>query len=215
MKISLFGVTAGTTSLAACGRVRCRFGATEGQGPTHPDAWKPCGPVDHPSPALKATLSPSDRERDGVRGSKSIPWSLQIHACGSGVLRLHSLGCQIRFGWGPVQVWSNRGAGLTHPDAWKPSGPVNHPSPALKGTLSPSDGERDGVRGRTSIPRSLQIQACSSGVLKLHSLGCQIRFGWVVQTWHLSGTRRAMVTPDRAECAQFAQHAHPNRLRSK
>jgi methionyl-tRNA synthetase len=40
----------------------------------------------------------------------------------------------------------------TKPPPWpteasKPSGPANDPSPALSGTLSPSDGERDGVRG--------------------------------------------------------------------
>jgi putative protease len=33
----------------------------------------------------------------------------------------------------------------------------NHPSPALKGTLSPSDGEREGVRGFTSVSRPTPI----------------------------------------------------------
>jgi hypothetical protein len=58
---------------------------------------------------------------------------------------------------------------LRHPDPWKLGGPADAPSPALKGTLSPSDGERDGVRGRTSIPRSTPIQTCGSGDQRL---GC-------------------------------------------
>jgi Tfp pilus assembly protein PilF len=40
----------------------------------------------------------------------------------------------------------------------------DRPSPALKGTLSPSEGERVGVRGLTSFPRPVPIQACGSGV---------------------------------------------------
>jgi hypothetical protein len=58
---------------------------------------------------------------------------------------------------------------LTRPDPWNPSEAINLPSPALKGTLSPSDGERDGVRGFTSIPWSTPTQACGSGVLRLMS----------------------------------------------
>jgi Tfp pilus assembly protein PilF len=40
----------------------------------------------------------------------------------------------------------------------------DRPSPALKGSLSPSEGEREGVRGLTLIPRPVPIQACGSGV---------------------------------------------------
>jgi PQQ-like domain len=50
---------------------------------------------------------------------------------------------------------------LSNPDPWKRGKSVGSPSPALKGTLSPSDGERAGVRGPTSI------QAGSSGCLSL------------------------------------------------
>ncbi|MGD0259194.1 MAG: 2-hydroxyacyl-CoA dehydratase family protein [Verrucomicrobiota bacterium] len=41
---------------------------------------------------------------------------------------------------------------LRPPDPWKPGGPADHPSPALKGPLSPSNGERAGLRGLTSVP---------------------------------------------------------------
>jgi hypothetical protein len=41
---------------------------------------------------------------------------------------------------------------LRPPDRPNTSEPANNPSPALKGTLSPSDGERDGVRGLASVP---------------------------------------------------------------
>ena len=50
-------------------------------------------------------------------------------------------------------------AWLRNPDPWKLGAPAADPSPALKGTLSPSDGERDGVRGPTSIPGPTPIQA--------------------------------------------------------
>src|SRR5664279_2854317 len=42
--------------------------------------------------------------------------------------------------------------GLTHPNPRKQAEPAGAPSPALSGTLSPSDGERDGVRGPLSMP---------------------------------------------------------------
>jgi O-antigen ligase len=41
------------------------------------------------------------------------------------------------------------------------------PSPALSGTLSPSDGERAGVRGSMLIPRPTASQSCGSGCLSL------------------------------------------------
>jgi hypothetical protein len=43
---------------------------------------------------------------------------------------------------------------------------------ACRGILSPSDGERDGVRGPTSIPRPFPVQACGSGLLSLS--GCEL-----------------------------------------
>jgi multiple sugar transport system ATP-binding protein len=42
--------------------------------------------------------------------------------------------------------------GLRRSGPRKPGGPADDPSPALKGTLSPSEGERDGVRESTSDP---------------------------------------------------------------
>src|ERR1035441_9526863 len=60
-----------------------------------------------------------------------------------------------------------RGLSWECPDPLKLGGPADAPSPALKGTLSPSDGERDGVRGHTSIPWSTPVQACGSGFLRL------------------------------------------------
>jgi ATP-dependent DNA helicase RecG len=47
-------------------------------------------------------------------------------------------------------------------EPWKLGEPVGASSPALKGPLSPSRGER----GPTTIPSSPPIQACNSGVLK-------------------------------------------------
>lgn len=56
---------------------------------------------------------------------------------------------------------------LTHPNPWKLGESADDPSPALTGTLSPSDGEREGVRGLTSVPRATLVQSCGSGVLIL------------------------------------------------
>jgi chromate transporter len=56
---------------------------------------------------------------------------------------------------------------LRLPDASKPSESAGAPSPALKGTLSPFEGERDRERGPTSIPRSSPIRAHGSEVLRL------------------------------------------------
>jgi putative protease len=46
---------------------------------------------------------------------------------------------------------------LTAFTPWSTGSPDDNPSPALKGTLSPSDGERDGVRGLTSVSRPTPI----------------------------------------------------------
>jgi len=54
-----------------------------------------------------------------------------------------------------------------HPDASTASEPMQTPSPALKGALSPSEGEREGVRGRTPVPGSVAVQASGSGPLGL------------------------------------------------
>jgi exopolyphosphatase/pppGpp-phosphohydrolase len=55
---------------------------------------------------------------------------------------------------------------LTVPDRWKPDGAADDPSPALKGTLSPSDGERDGVRGLATVHL-----ARSGGAVQLVGVG--------------------------------------------
>ena len=54
-----------------------------------------------------------------------------------------------------------------HPDASKPGESAGAPSPALAGTLSPFEGERDRERGPTSIPRPGLIRPRSSEVLRL------------------------------------------------
>ena len=60
-----------------------------------------------------------------------------------------------------------------HTDPGSSSEPAGVPSPALADTLAPSDGERDGVRGLTSAPRSASILCCALGVLSLLLLGCR------------------------------------------
>ncbi|MEI7939680.1 MAG: SpvB/TcaC N-terminal domain-containing protein, partial [Verrucomicrobiota bacterium] len=66
--------------------------------------------------------------------------------------------------------------------SFAPRGPCSRgaatviPSPALKGTLSPSDGERAGVRGPTSIPQPTPAQAAGSGVLRLLTSAGASRF---------------------------------------
>ena len=63
--------------------------------------------------------------------------------------------------------WPHRPApwSTTHPDPRKLSGSPEAPAPALTGTLSPFEGERERERGPTSIPRSAPIPGCGSGVL--------------------------------------------------
>ena len=65
--------------------------------PTKPPPWpteasKPSGPANDPSPALSGTLSPSDGERDGVRGVPSIPYPPATHLRGSGAVLLNQRG---------------------------------------------------------------------------------------------------------------------------
>ncbi len=55
----------------------------------------------------------------------------------------------------------------TRPERWEWCESAHYPSPALQGTLSASEGERDRVRGRTSLLRFIPGQACGSGVLSL------------------------------------------------
>ena len=62
---------------------------------------------------------------------------------------------------------------LRHTDSLEPGEPAKSPSPALKGTLSPSEGERDGVRGRSSAPRHTPIQADGSVVPSLRVVAGQ------------------------------------------
>ena len=52
---------------------------------THADPERPGKPNDNPSPATADPLAPSEGERDGVRGPKSIPPSLPIRTDGSRV----------------------------------------------------------------------------------------------------------------------------------
>ena len=58
-------------------------------------------------------------------------------------------------------------ASVRHPRSPKLDEHATDPSPALKGTLSHSDGERDGVRGRTAVPISAPIQPPGSEGLTL------------------------------------------------
>jgi hypothetical protein len=60
---------------------------------------------------------------------------------------------------------------LTHPDPRKPRESANDPSPALAGTLSPSEGERDRVRGPALGPRLFPIPTRGSGVVSLLKSG--------------------------------------------
>jgi dihydrofolate synthase/folylpolyglutamate synthase len=67
----------------------------------------------------------------------------------------------LEVGWGtPDCIEPSR----THPDPSKGSRSHEGPSPALAGTLSPSEGERERERGPTSIPRSTTVRPCGSGV---------------------------------------------------
>ena len=63
---------------------------------------------------------------------------------------------------------------LARSGAGKADEPSASPSPALKGILSPSEGEREGVRGRTSIPCPAPIQTVGSGVVSLSLLALAI-----------------------------------------
>jgi alpha-L-fucosidase len=58
------------------------------------------------------------------------------------------------------------GAKLQDPEPGKSSEPATSPSPALKGTLSPFEGERERVRGPKSNPRPVSAQAQGSGILR-------------------------------------------------
>jgi len=59
---------------------------------------------------------------------------------------------------------------LRDPDLWKVGEPTESPSPALTGTLSRSEGERDGVRGYVSIPRAESSRASGSRCLSQYQL---------------------------------------------
>ena len=69
--------------------------------------------------------------------------------------------------------WKVRGrdalmAGETPAPLLRPSGSgVQSASSPFRGVLSPSEGERDGVKGPTSTPQSASNRACGSGVLGL------------------------------------------------
>jgi AraC-like DNA-binding protein len=56
---------------------------------------------------------------------------------------------------------------LKHPDAWKPGETIECRPPALKGTLAPSEGEREGVRGLRPLLRSGQPREAGAGGVSL------------------------------------------------
>ena len=66
-----------------------------------------------------------------------------------------------------VAELEGRVAILGRSDPKKPGESAGGPSPALQGTLSPSDGERAGVRGPMPIPRFHSSQSQPSGILPL------------------------------------------------
>jgi valine--pyruvate aminotransferase len=59
---------------------------------------------------------------------------------------------------------------LRSPHPRKPAKPSESLSPALKGPLSPSEGERTGVRGPTPVPASASVPATGTGLLTPASL---------------------------------------------
>ena len=66
-----------------------------------------------------------------------------------------------------LKAETSSAANLRHPDASKPGESAGASSPALAGTLSPFEGERDRERGPTSIRRPGLIRPRSSEVLRL------------------------------------------------
>src|ERR1041385_986737 len=56
------------------------------------------------------------------------------------------------------------------PDSWNQTESAKRPLTHPSGTLSPAEGERDRVRGRTSIARLGRIREDGSGILKLKAV---------------------------------------------
>jgi tetratricopeptide (TPR) repeat protein len=68
-----------------------------------------------------------------------------------------------RLDWQYAELQYRWGLSLLPPDVWQPTGPADTPSPALKGTLSPAEGEREGVRGMAA--REHLQRACDADAL--------------------------------------------------
>src|ERR1039457_2049561 len=67
------------------------------------------GAADDPSPALKGTLSPSDGEKDRVRGATSVPWPTPILRDGSGAVRLYQNETGFSTAWARRRRYFSRG----------------------------------------------------------------------------------------------------------
>src|SRR5664280_3208641 len=62
----------------------------------------------------------------------------------------------------------------SHPDPEARGASSECPSPALTGTLSPSDGEREGVRGLAPTPPPTPVRSAGSGASMLDDLATVI-----------------------------------------
>jgi spermidine synthase len=63
---------------------------------------------------------------------------------------------------------------VRRPDLREPGEAASSPSPALKGTLSPSEGERERVRGPAPVPRPNSERAAGAGGVSLSALSLAI-----------------------------------------
>ena len=79
---------------------------------------------------------------------------------------------------------------FTHPDPWKLGEPAGGPSPALKGTLSPFEGERERERGPNGLgPQDLAAAGSGDVVLNLSVCDVCIR----TRRWNGARSRTAML----------------------
>src|ERR1035441_789845 len=92
----------------------------------------------------------------------------------------------------PQALVSAPNPGHTHPDPCTRGGAADDPSPALKGTLSPSDGERDRARGAMSVPWPTPILRDGSGAVRLYQNETGFSTAWARRRRYSS---REMVTP--------------------
>jgi putative protease len=84
---------------------------------------------------------------------------------------------------------------LTASTPWSTGSPDDNPSPALKGTLSPSDGERDGVRGFTSVSRPTPIHVDGANAVSPERGKCGAAPGTVGDPAAYSTPLSALRTP--------------------